>query len=164
MGEGVVEWDVGELAGHGVGFGARVGGGVVVELECHAVGVVVHLGDGLGEPAVDGAIHQQIAEGEHEDEGDERDKNGSPEHAGAETGAEDAAALIRVKLEDVANQQYQNGDEEKERDDREADEDQRLEWGTWIEKVDVEGVECGKGEEEQQKAHAQRDHDDATPT
>ena len=94
----------------------------------HAVGVVAHLGDGLREPAVDGAVHQQVAEGEHEDERNEGDQHRSPEHAGAQAGAEDAAALVGVELEDVADQQDQDADEEQEGDGRERDEDQRLRW------------------------------------
>ena len=108
------------LDGDGVGFGAGVGGGVAVELERHAVGVVAHLGDGLREPAVDGAVHQQVAEGEHEDEGDEGDEDRSPEHAGAEAGAENAAALVGVELEDVADEEDEDADEEQEGDGGEA--------------------------------------------
>ncbi len=158
-GLGCVDLCVGELDGDGVGFGAGVGVGVVVELEGHGVGVVVHLGDGLGEPAVDGAIHQQVAEGEHEDEGDEGDEDCSPEHAGAEAGAEDAAALVGVELEDVANEQDEDADEEQESDDRERDEDEGLDRRAGIEEVEIEGVEGGEGEEEQQQAHAERNDD-----
>ncbi len=137
---------------------AGVGGGVAEELEGGAVGVVAHLGDGLREPAVDGAVHQQIAEGEHEDEWDEGDEDGSPEHAGAEAGAEDAAALVGVELEDVADEQDEDDDEEDEGERGEGDEDQRLERGRGVEEVDVEGVEGGEKDEEQ-KAHAQADEE-----
>ena len=96
-GEGLLvsERDVGEFDGDGVGLGAGVGGGVVIELEGHAVGVVAHLGDGLREPAVDGAVHQQVAEEKHEDQGNDGDQDGSPEHAGAEAGAEDRGCAGR---------------------------------------------------------------------
>ena len=87
-------------------------------------------GDGLREPALDGAVHQQVAEGEHEDERDERDEHRSPQHAGAQAGAEDAAALVGVELEDVADQQDQDADEEQEGDGRERDEDERLRGAT----------------------------------
>src|SRR6202044_1428600 len=84
---------VGKGDGDAVGFGSGVGVGVLVELESHGVGVVAHLRNGLGEPAIDGAVHQQIAEGEHEGQGNEGDEDGSPQHAGAKASAEDAAAL-----------------------------------------------------------------------
>src|SRR5580704_16323540 len=148
------EVEAGELDGDGFGLGAGVGGGVAEELEGGAVGVVAHLGDGLREPAVDGAVHQQVAEGEHEAERNERDQDGSPEHAGAKAGAEDATALVGVELEEVADEQNEDDDEENKGERGESDEDQRLKRGRGVEEVDVEGVKGGE-EDEEQKAHAQ---------
>ena len=76
----------GEFHGESFGFRAGVVVGVALQRGQHAFGVVAHFGDGLREPAVYGAVHQQIAEGEHEGERHQRDKDGSPEHAGAQAG------------------------------------------------------------------------------
>src|ERR1700727_1802847 len=58
-------WYFRKAGGNGLCFGAGVGSGVTGELKCHVVAVVPHLRSGLREPAVNGAVHQLIAEGEH---------------------------------------------------------------------------------------------------
>ena len=151
---GVAGW---EAAGDGVGFGAGVGGGVVGELEGHAVAVVAHLGDGAGEPALDGAVHEAVAEDEHEDDGDEADEDRSPQHAGAETGSHDAAALVGVELEDVADEHEEDRDEEDQRDDGEAGEDEYLLGGGGIEELEIEGVERSNAGEQQKRRGAEGD-------
>ena len=149
--------ETGKFDGDGVGLGAGVGGGVVEELEGDAVGVVAHLGDGLGEPAVDGAIHQQVAERKHEDQWNKGDQNGSPQHARAQAGAEDAAALVGVKAQEVADEKDEDDDEEDERQCRERDEDQRLQRRGRVEETEVEGVERG---EEDEKKHTDAEADE----
>ena len=104
----------------------------------------MHLLNRLRKPTVYGAIHQQVAEGEHEDEWDEGDKNGSPQHARAEAGSEDAAALVGVKLQDVADEKNENAHEEQKRDGRQRDEDEGLSRGGGVQEVEVEGVESGE--------------------
>ncbi len=129
----------------------------------HAVGVVAHLGDGLREPAVDGAVHEQVGEGVHEDEGEERDQDGSPEHAGAEACAEDAGALVGVDLEDVADEQDEGGDEEEEGDGGEGGEDEDLEDAGGVEEVEAEGVEGGERGEEEEEGGTEGDGDELAP-
>ena len=123
----------------------------------HAVGVVAHFGDGLREPAVDGAVHQQVAEGEHEGERDEGDEDGSPKHAGAETGAEDAAALVCVELEEVTDEDDEDAYEEEEGDDGEGEKDEGLDGRFGVEDGLVEGVEGAEGEKEDEQAGEKAD-------
>ena len=78
---------------------------------------------------------KQVAEDEHEGDGNQADQHRSPQHAGAQTGAHDAAALIGVELEHIADEQNQDRDEEKKRDDRQAGEDDDLLRGGWVEEA-----------------------------
>ena len=141
-------------------FRARVGRGVLGKLQRHAVGVVAHLGDRLGEPAVDGAVHQAVAEDRHEDDGDERDQHGPPQHARAQARAHDAAALVGVELEHVAHQQHQHSNEEQKRQRGEAGKDDNLAGSGGIEELEREGVQRGKGTEQHDQDGAECEADD----
>src|SRR5665213_4631884 len=82
----------------GIRLDAGVGRGVLGKRERHVVAVVAHLRYRLPKPAVDGTVHQQIAEGEHEGNGQKAHQHGAPEHPRAQTRSQDAAALVRIEL------------------------------------------------------------------
>ncbi len=87
----------------------------------------------------------------------------SPEHAGAETCAHDAAALIGVELEHIADQQNQDRNEEKKRHDRQAGEDDDLLGGGGLGKLRIEGVEGGESHEEDEQGRTQGGDPDLSP-
>jgi hypothetical protein len=93
----------------------------LVKLVGHVVGVFAHLRHRLGEPAIYSAVHQQVAEGEHEHEGDNRNQHGPPDHARAQTDAENAAALVCIEFENVADEQDKDANEKQERKHRQRD-------------------------------------------
>jgi hypothetical protein len=116
----------GKADGDGLRFGMRVVGSVLRYVGDESVGLVAHLRTGLREPTLDGAIHQQVAKQEHEDEWDERNQDCSPQHAGAQTRAQDTGAPVSIEFEDIADEKNEDSDEEEERYRRERDKDQGL--------------------------------------
>ena len=91
-------------SGDGLGFPASVACDVLGKLQHHARRVLTKLGGVRRKPAVNGAIHQLKAEQEHEDRRCKSDKCGTEDHPRPETRAESTAALIRVELQNVAEQ------------------------------------------------------------
>jgi len=105
---------------------ASILGGVLGELKRDACGVFTELRHRLREPAIDGAVHQQVAEQEHEQGGRKAKDERTGEQARADAGSEQAALAVRVQLEDIAREQDQKDQQARaerlhERDRRIAD-------------------------------------------
>ncbi len=104
----------GDGAGERFGFGAGIFLRILRELQCDAGGVFAQLRHRLREPAVDGAIQQQIAEEKHEQRWRETEDERAREQARPETRAEQPVLAVRVKLQHVAAEQHEQNDEQEE--------------------------------------------------
>ena len=62
---------------------------------------------GLREPPVDGAIHQQIAEEEHEQRGREAQDERAGEQTCPDMGAQQPILAVRIELQYIAAEQHQ---------------------------------------------------------
>ena len=120
---------------------ACVAGDILREFKHHAGGVFAQLRGIRRKPAVDGAVHELKAEQEHEDRGRKRDERGAEDHAGPETCAECAAALVGIELEDVTEQEKQQDKKQQKNDDGEAGKGQGFAGGFGIEKANFGGIE-----------------------
>jgi hypothetical protein len=114
------------------------------QLKRDAGGVVAQLGDGLREPAIDRAVHQQEAEEEHEKRRRERKQDGADEHPRTQPRAEDTAAFIGKKLEDISQKKNEEGDEEQEDDDRKSGEEEDLSAGIRVQEAKPESIQRAK--------------------
>ena len=144
--------------GKGLGFSLRVRRGILRQFACHPRGLLSKLRGGLRKPSFDGAVHEQVAEQEHEERGRKGKQHCSNEHAGTQSGAEDAAALICEQLEYVARQEHEQHNEEQEDEDRQRGKEEDLSYAAWVQKADVEGVERAKQQEEEEHASAEHPH------
>ena len=94
------------------------------------------------------------AEQKHEDRRRQRNQRRAQHHARAQPRAQRAAALVRVELENVPQQQHQQRNQQQEDQHGEAGKDQRLAGGLGIQKADIGGVE--RLQTAQQRKQSQR--------
>ena len=111
-------------------------------------GVIADLRCRLGEPPVDGAVHEQKAKQEHEERWDKRQEESPDVHAGAQARAEHLASLIGEQFDEIAHQQDEKRDEEQKDQDGERGKKKNIRSGM---RIDGAQVECVETDEEQEK-------------
>ena len=112
-------------------------------------------------PAVNGIIHQQDAEQEHEYRGGERNQGRAHHHAGAQPCTQGARALAGIELENVSEQQHHQHHEQQEDQHRDCCKYQRPPGCFRVEKAYIRGVKCieraQRSEEHEHPARKQGD-------
>ena len=146
---------------NGLRLTPRIAGDVLRQFQHDAGGVLAQLGRVGREPAVDGVVHEQVAEKEHEDGGGQGDQHRAQHHAGAQPRAQGTAALVRIKLEDVSEQEEQQHQQGQKHHYGKAGKGQRFSGGLWIQKADageVEGLQCAQEGEKEHHAGSHKNH------
>ena len=150
--------------GDGLRLNAGIVGHILGQFLHHAGGVVAQFRSVGREPAVDGAVHQLKAEQKHQHRGGKGDERRAQHHARAQPGAEGAAALVGVELEDVPQQQQQQDDQQQEQHHREPGKRQRLAGCFGVQEADAGGVEpLQSAQQREEKHHSQRKQEHGAP-
>ena len=104
-------------AGKLLGLRPRVCGDVTRKIHRDARRLISKLSGRLREPALDRAIHQQVAEAEHRADRQQREQHRARKHARTEARSKHTAALLRIELQNVAQQQQQTREEQQKCDE-----------------------------------------------
>ena len=134
--------------GQGRGFCPGIGGSILLQFNSNAAGLCAHLRDGLREPAVYCAVHQDIAKEEKEERRSEGEKESADQHAGADARAEHPAALIGIHLQDGPEQQDEEREQHQKNESRQTGKEEELAGGAREKERQVEGVEGSEDEDE----------------